>query len=86
MKKFKVRITQVIDVELDESKFTDEFNAEYDRYFSKFGGNLELHAKQLAYQYLHETNSFYEGYGEIGEMNIKVTEPFDNTEIEVLSD
>jgi hypothetical protein len=83
-RKYKVEVTQTIEVELDESKFTDEFNKIYDEYFSYFGGDLEEHAKQLAWLTLVTSGNFYEGYGELSEMNIKTRELEGENRLEVI--
>ena len=68
-----VRVEQVIEVTVDESKFTDAFMAEFRASLYPFQnindhvGHLgQLHARGLA-----DNHSFIEGYGPADEMGIK---------------
>lgn len=83
--KRSVKVTVLIDVEIDETKFTPEFMEEYRENFSNYD-TLEEHIQQLAYLGVREepmTNAFLEGYGTMNEMGIKLSEP-SYEEIEVL--
>ena len=68
MKKFEVQVTQIIEVKVDEAKFTDEFMGEFASTITPFA-TVEEHAEHLGW--LHATgrydlevgNDFIEGYG-----------------------
>lgn len=89
IKKFKVEVTQWVEVELDDSKLTDEFNKEFSSFMWPVDC-LEDHANHIAQMEargLIDYNRFVEGYGDLREMNCKVkvvdqkeeSEPMDNT-------
>ena len=73
--KFRVVVTQVVDVELDESKLNDEFNKEFSSYMWPVD-SIEEHAKhiaQLEARGLVGPDKFVEGYGDLKEMNCSVS-------------
>jgi hypothetical protein len=68
--KRKVNVIQVVEVEVDESKFTDEFLSEWQETFYPFTSVNDhiLHIAQLeARSFLDD---FTEGYGKIEEFGI----------------
>lgn len=72
----RVLVEQEIDVTIDVSKFTPQFLSSFDEAFHNFGGDIDEHFKHLAQLYARGVtqgyrNDFVEGYGELGEMNIK---------------
>ncbi len=75
IQKFKVTVTQVVEVELDDSKLNDEFN----RNFSSFMWpveNLEghaLHIAQMEARGLIGWHKHLEGYGDLRNLNCKAT-------------
>ena len=84
MKKFTVAVTTEVDVELDESKFTEEFMQGFRDGFYDFH-DLEAHAKHLGQLYargLADNRSFIEGYGEAPDMGIVFTG--DDIQIEIV--
>lgn len=77
--KYSVTVTMGVEVEVDESKFTEEFMAEFRQYFYPFD-SVKDHAEHLAqltaraiYPEIGEFNpdEFIEGYGPASEMGIK---------------
>lgn len=77
MKK-QVEIVQMINVTVDESKFTEAFYKEFNRYFFDFGTDIEKHIEHLAQMYargvVHEFTEFIEGYGPVKDMGIEFEE------------
>lgn len=79
--KFKVEITQLVEVELDETKFTDTFMTEFRDSFYPFY-DLKDHAEHIAQLQarglidIEGTPEFIEGYGPSESMGLtaKVTE------------
>lgn len=76
LKKFKVTVTQEVEVELDESHFTDEFNEVFSEVIFDVDC-LEDHAEHLAKMEargLIGFDGFVEGYGDIRKMgaNLKI--------------
>lgn len=74
MPKFTVLVSREIEVELDPSKFTEEFMVEFRKSFYPFY-DLEDHAMHLAQLHARELfdgNDFVEGYGEAEDAGIKV--------------
>lgn len=74
MKTFRVKVTQYIEVTLDETKFTPEFMAEFDDTFFELDG-IEGHAEHLGQLYARGCVPGYaddeiEGYGEAREFGI----------------
>lgn len=78
-----VTVTQVVEVVLDESKFTAEFIEEFRYYFFDFK-TIEDHAKHLAeMEATGKTEGHYiEGYGDLRELGIELTVLELETEIE----
>lgn len=83
MRTFTVVLTQTIQVTLDETKFTDDFCAEFNTSIRPFD-SLREHAAHLAW--VHGTGlqdlstypgqrifEFVEGYGPVNEMGISAT-------------
>ncbi len=80
MAKFEVVVQQVIEVELDETKFTPAFMEEYREFFYPFY-SLQDHAEHIAQMQARgvidlegyvSPHAFVEGYGLVEEMGIKV--------------
>jgi hypothetical protein len=71
--KFIVAVTQIVEVELDESKFTNDWLADYCEHFYITTRNVEDHAMHIAQ--LHARGlldpHFTEGYGRLADMGIK---------------
>jgi len=68
-----VRVTQIIEVEIDETKFDDEFLEEFRKSFYPFH-TIEGHIGHLAQMYargLIADGNFIEGYGKPEETGIK---------------
>jgi hypothetical protein len=76
MSKLKVIVSQDIEVEVDESKFTPEFMEEFRRSFYDFH-TVEDHVCHLAQLYARglinefNPNHFIEGYGPIKNWSLK---------------
>ncbi len=77
MKK-QVELVQLVNVTVDESKFTAEFYEEFNTYFYDFGSDIEKHIEHLAQMYargvVHEFTEFIEGYGPVQDFGIKFEE------------
>ncbi|GAB6043322.1 hypothetical protein [Endothiovibrio diazotrophicus] len=69
-----VEVTQVIEVTVDETKFTPEFLAEFSSYMFPFE-DVDEHIKHLAQMHARGLadypSTFIEGYGEAKDMGIK---------------
>ena len=76
MTKFTVQVTQLIEVELDESKFDEQFMSEFRASFYSFD-TIEEHAEHIAQLQarglidLECGTEFIEGYGPSQDMGIK---------------
>lgn len=73
MKTFRVTVTRVVDVAMDETKFTAEFMEEFDRQIFHADG-LEEHAEHLGQLWAREIatdKDFIEGYGPAPDMGIQ---------------
>lgn len=89
MKTYTVEVTSIVEVTLDETKFTPEFFAEFNETISDWGDDLAEHAKHLAW--VHATGvealdgygAFVEGYGKAADMGISAKT--EGTECEVIS-
>jgi len=81
MKKFKVVVTQFIEVTLDETKFDEQFVEDFKASFFDFQ-TLEEHAMHLAQLRARGVNGeFIEGYGPVKDMGIKFKNIGQNEEI-----
>ena len=71
MRKFHIRVTSEVAVELDESKFTDEFMRDFRESFYEHY-TLQDHAKYIAQLAAREIldERFIEGYGPASGMGI----------------
>jgi hypothetical protein len=75
IRKFTVIVTQELEVELDASKFDDDFMAEFRGSFFQLHGLIE-HAEHIGQMYargiidLSDRREFVEGYGPADEMGI----------------
>jgi hypothetical protein len=82
-----VEVKQYIVVEVDESKFTPEFLAEFRKYFYNFY-DIDDHIEHLAQRCargIYDTYSdFIEGYGPPKDFGIKLTDMCE-TEMEIQS-
>lgn len=83
-----VSVTQVVSVTVDETKFTNEFLAEFRRDFYRFH-TLDDHIEHLGQLYARGLfngmpDEFVEGYGPAREFGIAVKCLPDRTEIEVV--
>lgn len=89
MAEYLVRVTQLVRVKLDESKFDGEFLREFRESFYPFD-SVEDHARhlgQLVARGIYEASpysakEFIEGYGPIGEFGISASVDDVDTEIE----
>ncbi len=73
MSKYSVTFNVVVDLELDESKFDENFMESFKDYFYDFD-SLNEHIEHLAQLYLrgiYDNGSFIEGYGKADNMGIK---------------
>lgn len=82
--KYRVAVTQFVEVELDESKFDDKFMEEFRASFYEFDDIIE-HVEHIAQLQargvidLERTPEFIGGYGPSNEMGIKAR----NVELEI---
>lgn len=74
--KFRVAVTQVVEVNLDPTKFTEDFMQEFRESYYPFR-NINQHAEHIAqmharglYDLYEGSNEFIEGYGRSDEMGI----------------
>lgn len=81
MKK-RVMVTAWVDIEIDEAKFTPEFEKEFSETISS-GYDLDDHITNLAYREIMcgGLDDFEEGYGPIKDMGIKAERVDHETEI-----
>lgn len=76
MRTFRVTVEQIIEVQLDETKFSDEFMKEFRSQFFNFD-TLEEHAEHIGQLQAREIidlsvmPEFIEGYGPSQDMGIK---------------
>lgn len=73
MQTHTVRVEQIVEVSIDETKFTPEFMAEFNLTMYRFG-SLTKHIEHLAQLYargIADEFSFIEGYGNASEFGIK---------------
>ncbi len=72
MKKL-VEVKQYVEVEIDETKFTEDFMKEFRNVFYNFHDIEDhiMHLAQLHCRGIADNYSFIEGYGEAKEMGIK---------------
>lgn len=85
-RKFLVRVTQWVEVELDETKFDEVFMAEFQESFFPYD-RLEDHAEHLGQLYARgiagaSSDEFIEGYGPVKEMGIRFAERGQEEEVE----
>lgn len=84
MKTFTVEVTQVVTVELDETKFDEAFLAEFRKHFYRFD-DIEAHAEHIAQLeargMIDDWKPFIEGYGPAEDMGIKATAIVESIEI-----
>lgn len=74
IKKFRVEVRQIVEVELDDSHLNDDFNKAFSECFWDVDC-LEDHANHIAQMEargLIGLDKFVEGYGDLREMNCKV--------------
>jgi len=75
MKEYQVEVTQVVKVKIDETKFTEDFMAEFRAGMYPFE-DVEDHIKHLAQlgarEQIGSFEPFVEGYGPIAGMGIEV--------------
>lgn len=68
-----VEVTQIVNVTIDETKFDEQFMAEFRRYFFDYD-RLDDHITHLAQLHargISDENDFIEGYGPASGMGIK---------------
>lgn len=84
MKTFTVEVTQVVTVELDETKFDEAFMQEFREGFYRFH-TLDQHAEHIAQLeargMIDDWKPFIEGYGPAEDMGIKATAVVESIEI-----
>jgi hypothetical protein len=88
MADYLVKVTQLVKVSLDETKFTPEFMSEFRESFYQFH-DIEDHAEhigQLVARGIHQASpyvqtEFIEGYGPISDFGISAS--VEDTDIEV---
>lgn len=74
----RVQAVMTFDIEIDETKFTPEFFAQFDAVISPFGDDLNEHFEHLAQLFARGVvtgDSFIEGYGPASEMGIRFISP-----------
>ena len=82
MKKM-VEVTQLVEVEVPESLFTEQFMEEFRQQFYPFETVEEhfRHLGQLRARGIYDGDSFIEGYGEAKTLGIKFNDPVVETEV-----
>ncbi len=84
MKKYSVEVIQLINITIDESKFTPEFMKDFNSYMFEFKG-VEEHIKFIVEKFADGTvsseNDFLEGYGILSEFGIKLEKEYIESEI-----
>ena len=71
MGKYKVEVTQMVTVEIDEAKFTSDFQSEFREVFYPFR-TVQDHVEHLAQLHARGLSSnFIEGYGDIKDFGIR---------------
>ena len=77
MKRFQVEVVQTFDVKVDESKFTEQFMADFRKSFYEFY-TIDDHIKHLAQLYARGLvtpfTRFIEGYGAPEDFGLTFTE------------
>ena len=87
IKKFKVTVTQIVEVELDDSKLNDDFNKE----FSATMWDVDClqdhanHIGQMEARDLIGSDGFLEGYGDLKKLNCKAQVVDQHEESELIS-
>lgn len=77
----EVEVRQTVEVQLDESKFTEQFMAEFRREFYDYA-TIEQHARHLATLYTFGmVSDFIEGYGDPADFGIKFREQDTDSEV-----
>ncbi|MGG9999726.1 hypothetical protein ACQU0X_06570 [Pseudovibrio ascidiaceicola] len=74
MARYRVELKSTVLIDIDESKFTEAFMAEYRKYFDSSFYEISQFAEHLADLNLREVaenGDFVEGYGNIEERGIK---------------
>lgn len=77
MKKFEVEVIRTVTVELDETKFTEEFLDEFSKYISPSIDDLLTHVEHLAWAFAAgrvDNRQFIEGYGHTEDFCIRFEE------------
>lgn len=78
---FKVEVTQMVSVTLDETKFTPEFMEEFRRHMYPFA-TVEQHVEHLAQLHVRGlTTQFVEGYGELADFSMKFARKMVDVEV-----
>jgi hypothetical protein len=86
MKKYKVIVTQMVEIDVDETKFTEAVMEEFRRSFYDFL-TVEEHVSHLAQLYarglINEFNRdhFVEGYGPIKDWSLTFRSVVEDTEV-----
>lgn len=77
MKRFQVEVVQTFDIKVDESKFTEQFMADFRKSFYEFH-TIDDHVKHLAQLYARGIvtpfSRFIEGYGAPEDIGLSFTE------------
>lgn len=84
MKKFNIQVTQMVEVILDETKFTEKMMEDFRSSFFEFY-EVEEHAEHLAQLFargIYEQGDFIEGYGPSDDFGITFSISDVYTEIE----
>lgn len=85
MKTYEVEVvkTSVVEVTIDETKFTPEFMQEFNSYM--FKADMDEHIKTLAYHAAYDdSETFIEGYGNLKEMGIELKCTYEDEESTIL--
>lgn len=96
MRTYIVKVTRIVELTMDETKFTPEFFAEFNSTISYKGGErgdiewaLSNHAEHLAWVHAAGLQDleyvslppFIEGYGPASDMGIKARVTYDETDV-----
>lgn len=88
-RKFEVTVARTVHVEIDETKFTEEFLKEFNNYISSSIEDIDGHIEHLALAFAAgrvDNDQFIEGYGPTKDFGIKFKEIGDEVDwvVEIL--
>lgn len=82
-KKYEASVVRLVSVEIDETKFTEEFLKEFREHISSHIYDIDGHIEHLAWSFAAgraDDDQFIEGYGPAKDFGIKFREISDDVE------